>query len=139
MRVDTPETPTSNFVEIKWREYSLDYGFHNFETSSISKGTTFTFHKQKYKTAQKLFYTHALNSEVSKKVDENTLEITNEKGTVIASYPLKKVGKNNHAITMKNDVKASSIVGDYLSGILLLVCIIVLGIAGMLYRKKRKI
>jgi hypothetical protein len=23
-KVDTPETPTSNFVEIKWREYSYE-------------------------------------------------------------------------------------------------------------------
>ena len=28
LRVDTPETPTSNFVEIKWREYSFFTHYH---------------------------------------------------------------------------------------------------------------
>ncbi|WP_099156862.1 D-alanyl-D-alanine carboxypeptidase family protein [Virgibacillus ndiopensis] len=117
----------------------LDYGFNNFETSSISKGTTFTFHEQKYKTSKKLFYTHRLNNEVNNEVNENdTLEITSESGAVLASYPLKKVKEDSQTITMKDDVKISSIFGDYLSAIAFVLVVIVLCITGVFYRRKQK-
>ncbi|WP_407272979.1 D-alanyl-D-alanine carboxypeptidase family protein [Radiobacillus sp. PE A8.2] len=76
----------------------LDYGFENFETSSISKGTTFTLNKQEYIAPKRMFYTHSLNEKVSKKVNDNgSLEIINEDGNIISSHPLNKVETEDNA------------------------------------------
>lgn len=45
----------------------LDYAFENFQTSKISKGTSFMFDGQEYKSAKKIFYTYSLDDQVKKK------------------------------------------------------------------------
>ncbi|MEN1970117.1 D-alanyl-D-alanine carboxypeptidase family protein [Lentibacillus sp. N15] len=46
----------------------LNYGFNNFETSSIFKGMTFTIRGQKFIVPKMLSYTYRLNGEVNKKL-----------------------------------------------------------------------
>ncbi len=46
-KVDTPETPTSNFVEIKWREYSYLTPLHLFLGGSVTLGLLLTVNNVK--------------------------------------------------------------------------------------------
>src|SRR5699024_9975404 len=70
----------------------LNYGFENFKTVSISKGSTYTIDGKKYKSSKKLFFTRRSNVKVNKEIKKDgTLEIVNEDGTVLTSFQLDKV------------------------------------------------
>ncbi|MFD1363191.1 D-alanyl-D-alanine carboxypeptidase family protein [Lentibacillus salinarum] len=121
----------------------LDYGFENFETSSISKGATFSLGEQKYMAPKRIPYTHSLNEQVSKKViDNGSLEVTNEAGNVIASYPLNKVETEENVVKQEKikeeiiankDAKTSSMVGGHFLEFIFMLFITVLSIAGIIY------
>lgn len=75
-------------------EKLLDYGFENFATSSIKKGTVFTVSDQKYKTSNTLNYISPLNEQINKKVNEDgTLNIFNHENTLIATFQLEKINR----------------------------------------------
>lgn len=119
----------------------LDYGFENFQRSSISKGTIFKVNNQAYQTSGKLFYTHLKNNNISTELKQNgTLEIVNQDGKVINSFLLAKLKKELEETEDKNtitkDIKRSSVTGDYVSSLVdVVMAIIFISLAGVLYRK----
>lgn len=70
----------------------LDYGFEQYETSSIPKGTKFIIEDNEFKTMKDFYYTHKIGENVIKSVNKDGMfEIVNENQEVIASLQLKNV------------------------------------------------
>jgi len=77
----------------------LDYGFNNFETSSIDKGTTFMHDEQEFITPEKYFYSYAKGDQLQEEVSDNgMLEVKNQDNEVIASFQLDKITRESTAI-----------------------------------------
>ncbi|WP_235000443.1 D-alanyl-D-alanine carboxypeptidase family protein [Virgibacillus dakarensis] len=95
----------------------LNYGFNNFETSTISEGTIFTVNDQRFSVPEKLSYTNRINGKISKKMKKNgELDIVNQSGDVITTFMLDKMekeGKSTKMTTSRNEVKGSSMLGSY--------------------------
>lgn len=86
----------------------LDYGFENYKSSTIPKGTTFKVEDQKYVTSDKITYTHLKGEQISKTTKEDgTLEVINQEGIVLASSQLVKVLNENN--NTKTEIKNKSI------------------------------
>jgi len=117
----------------------LDYGFANFEQSAIDKGTIFEAGNEKYKTAHHLTYTHKINEEVHQDIsDEGVLKLRKQNGEVISSFQLEKPGKKKVSETTENDVKEDSILGSTLFMTVIPIIVVMIGIIGVVYRRKRK-
>ncbi|MFD2922593.1 D-alanyl-D-alanine carboxypeptidase family protein [Halobacillus naozhouensis] len=68
----------------------LNYGFENFQTSSISEGTAYHVDGKEYIAPKKLYYTHFKTKQVVEKVKAGgVLEITDQAGKVLSSFQLK--------------------------------------------------
>ncbi|MGJ9458679.1 D-alanyl-D-alanine carboxypeptidase family protein [Oceanobacillus sp. CF4.6] len=73
----------------------LDYGFENFSTSSIEKGSVFTVDEQEYVAPKRLSYTHSPDDKFRETVDESgTLKIVGQNDT-IASFQLEEINKES--------------------------------------------
>nr|WP_245251136.1 D-alanyl-D-alanine carboxypeptidase family protein [Virgibacillus litoralis] len=119
----------------------LNYGFENFEQSSVAKGTTFKAGEQTYKTSEELRYTHMKGEQVNREVNaDGTLDIVSEDGTIINSYHLDKFPKRvklNESSTVNKDIKANSMFGDYFPMLVITAIIIVLSLLVLFYSRKR--
>lgn len=119
----------------------LDYGFNNFETSTIGEGSIFTVDNKKYKTSSKIIYTHSINEQVSRNVNNNgELEIINENGDVISSYPLNKVERNlseeqkiNELSTGINEKNTGLLFGGHLLEFLFVMLVSLIIVGGFIY------
>jgi serine-type D-Ala-D-Ala carboxypeptidase (penicillin-binding protein 5/6) len=79
----------------------LDYGFENFKTTSIDKGSVFTVGEQEYIAPEELSFTHPSDSLLDKQVEQDgTLEIVSQNET-IASFELDKIKKGNVKVDTK--------------------------------------
>ncbi|UOQ94378.1 D-alanyl-D-alanine carboxypeptidase [Halobacillus shinanisalinarum] len=77
----------------------LEYGFGNFETSSIPKGTTFVGEGTDYITSKKLYFTHPLNEQVKKEVKEDgSLHITDQNGKILSSFQLSEINNDTEDV-----------------------------------------
>ncbi|WP_010647458.1 D-alanyl-D-alanine carboxypeptidase family protein [Oceanobacillus massiliensis] len=82
----------------------LDYGFENYRTSIISKGTKFKVEDQEYTASETIAYTHPKNEQLSKDIKEDgTMEIIAQDGEVAASYQLEEV--SNKTINVKTKLE----------------------------------
>ncbi|SDR12239.1 D-alanyl-D-alanine carboxypeptidase [Virgibacillus subterraneus] len=119
----------------------LNYGFENFERSSVAKGTTFKAGEQTYKTSEELRFTHMQGEQVNREVNEDgTLDIVREDGTIINSYHLDKLSdrvKINESSTVNKDIKTNSMFGDYFPMLVITAIIIVLSLLVLFYSRKR--
>ncbi|MFD1848949.1 D-alanyl-D-alanine carboxypeptidase family protein [Oceanobacillus bengalensis] len=117
----------------------LDYGFNNFETSRIREGTIFTVSNQKYRTTSDIIYTHALNEQLRKKVnDGGMLEIITQDGSVLSSYPLNKIEKartpgkeqkTNEISTASRDTNSIFVIGGHFLEFVfaMILCLVIVG------------
>lgn len=118
----------------------LDYGFDNYRTSSIEKGSTFKLDEQEFIAPEKISYTHPIGEQPQSRVNEDgMLEVVNQDDTVIASAELNKIKRDNGAAvktasSQSTFAKLLSIL-PYLSIPILLV---VLGLSVLLIRKRMK-
>lgn len=125
----------------------LDYGFDNFKTASISKGSTFTLGEKAYKASKKVYFTQSINAKLSKEVKEDgILEVLNQEGTVIASFPLDKIRKKNNKTIDVQDLNTKgvstgsrSILGEYLPKLVFVAISIALSIFGIFHSKIRRL
>ncbi|WP_153464190.1 D-alanyl-D-alanine carboxypeptidase family protein [Sediminibacillus terrae] len=73
-------------------EKLLDYGFNNFQTSTLEKGSTFTLLKEEYRLPKTLSYTHLKVDKIEKTVESSgDLIISTAQGKVLSSVELEKV------------------------------------------------
>ncbi|WP_010650455.1 D-alanyl-D-alanine carboxypeptidase family protein [Oceanobacillus massiliensis] len=121
----------------------LDYGFENYRTSIIPKGTKFMVEDQEYIASEKIAYTHPKNEQLSKEINEDgTLEIITQDGVVTASYQLKKVLNETHNVKTElknkstNEVKFESIFGHLNPYLAYFSIASLLSIIGIFYRQK---
>ncbi|RSK26595.1 D-alanyl-D-alanine carboxypeptidase [Bacillus sp. HMF5848] len=86
----------------------LDYGFTNFKTSVIPKGTIYIQNEEKFRTTDDIMYTYSKNEHVTKHLHEDgTLDVVGEDGSIISSFKLETDSEKK----IKNDeVKGSSII-----------------------------
>lgn len=120
----------------------LDYGFENFKKSIIPKGKTFKAGVQEYVTSEKITYTHRLNEQIRKEMNDNgLLKIVSQNGSTISSYRLTKVKKEKikEIKTVHKDVKTNSMFGDYVPTLVATLIIIVMGLLVLFYRRLRNI
>lgn len=119
----------------------LDYGFENFERSSIDKSVIFAADSKEYKLPRSVTYTYKKDEQVREEVsDEGLLNIVAQNGKTISSFQLEKVNENeNPEITSDNDVKEDSILDSSSFMVFLLVIVSVLGIVALIYRRKRQL
>lgn len=99
-------TLNSNFQRGAYNDTTklLNYGFKNFQTSTISKRTTFIVNGVKYKVPQKLSFTKPLNREVSKKIKDGKLKVIDQKnGSVLTSLQLDKVESKKEKVKREQD------------------------------------
>lgn len=88
----------------------LDYGFENFTTSSIPKGTIFTFGEQEYAAPEELVYTHAQKDKLEEKMEaDGILKLVNESGQAVDSFQLEEVNKDKPVIASKSSSNQSNI------------------------------
>lgn len=120
----------------------LDYGFENYRTSIIPKGTKFMVGDQEYIVFEKITYTYPKNEQLSKETKEDgTLEITTQNGIVIASYQLKEVPNetNNVKTELKSkptsEVRFESIFGHLNPYLSYFSIAFLLSIIGIFYRQ----
>lgn len=97
----------------------LDYGFENYRTSTVPKGTKLMIGDQKYIASEKITYTYPKNEKLSKNTKEDgTLEIITQEGIVIASNQLKEVlnetnnAKSEFKNNSTNELRFESIFGQ---------------------------
>lgn len=114
----------------------LDYGFENFERSTIAKGTVFKSDGQAYKTPRNLTYTHRENKPVTKEVNGNgILKVVSQSGMLMTSFPLDKKEKKKESNMVSKKVNTNSFFGEhqtmFVAGL-----IIFLGLTGLYYRRR---
>lgn len=81
----------------------LDYGFENFTTSSIPKGTTFTFGEQEYAATEELVYTHAHKDKLEEEMDaDGILKLVNENGEIVNKFQLDEVNRDKPVVASKS-------------------------------------
>ncbi|WP_087973218.1 D-alanyl-D-alanine carboxypeptidase family protein [Oceanobacillus rekensis] len=79
----------------------LDYGFENFMTTSIEKGSIFTVDEEEYIAPEKLSYTYKPGAKLQEMVEQDgTLEIVSQNET-IATFKLDKINKGNVQVENK--------------------------------------
>ncbi|WP_079527170.1 D-alanyl-D-alanine carboxypeptidase family protein [Halobacillus hunanensis] len=67
----------------------LNFGFENFQTSSISKGSSYKVDGEEYIVSKELYYTHSKDEEPVEEIKPGgEMEITNQAGEVLASFQL---------------------------------------------------
>ncbi|QKY71441.1 D-alanyl-D-alanine carboxypeptidase family protein [Lentibacillus sp. CBA3610] len=117
----------------------LDYGFDNFEQSTLDEGTTFEAGNQEYKLPQTVTYTHDSDGDVRQEVsDEGLLKLIDQNGKVISSFQLENNDENLPAASAEKDVKEDSILDSSSLMIVLPFIVIIVGIMALVYRRKRK-
>ncbi|MRG86865.1 D-alanyl-D-alanine carboxypeptidase family protein [Salinibacillus xinjiangensis] len=121
-------------------ENLLDYGFDNFETSSLEGGTVIQVNNHGYRLPDKVYYTHSSNEDhVEKQLAKNgTLKLVAQDGELTSSVELKPVEKKSSQTQKINSSGGVASNLDYISlsfvfGSLL----IVLGLAVMIYKKRK--
>ncbi|MFS0752827.1 D-alanyl-D-alanine carboxypeptidase family protein [Oceanobacillus sp. 1P07AA] len=118
----------------------LDYGFKNYRTSIIPKGTKFMVADQEYIASEKIAYTYPKSEQLSKATKEDgTLEITTQDGIEIASYQLKEVLNETKTELKKklvNEVRFDSIFGHLNPYLAYFSIAFLLSIIGIFYRQK---
>ncbi|MGJ9459014.1 D-alanyl-D-alanine carboxypeptidase family protein [Oceanobacillus sp. CF4.6] len=121
----------------------LDYGFENYRTSIIPKGTKFMVEDQEYIVSEKIAYTYPKNEQLSKETKEDgTLEITTQDEIVIASHQLKEVLNKTNKVKTElknkptNEVRFESIFGHLNSYLAYFSIAFILNIIGIFYRQK---
>ncbi|MUK89265.1 D-alanyl-D-alanine carboxypeptidase [Ornithinibacillus sp. L9] len=82
----------------------LDYAFENFQTTSISKGTTFSTGDVDYEVTKDIFYTHKTDVEVEEKInEEGILNVLNKNDdTLIATFQLDQVDSEANDRSLAN-------------------------------------
>ncbi|WP_337019781.1 D-alanyl-D-alanine carboxypeptidase family protein [Oceanobacillus massiliensis] len=86
----------------------LDYGFENFNTSSIGKGDMFRVEGEEYTATHNISYTYSPDDDIHKIMEEDgTLKIVNQRRE-IASFQLEKVNDESSGIVNKASAKGSS-------------------------------
>lgn len=79
----------------------LDYGFENFMTTSIDKGSIFNVGEQEYIAPEKLVFTHRPDAKLNETLKQDgTLEIVSRNKT-IAAFELEKVDKGSSKVMPK--------------------------------------
>jgi serine-type D-Ala-D-Ala carboxypeptidase (penicillin-binding protein 5/6) len=112
----------------------LDYGFDNFESTSITKGTVFKSNGQEYKVPKKLYYTNAIDSEIKKEVTKDgSLEIHNTNGNIIDSFKLESVIKKD-TLNKKNPETNAEPTNSLVHPVFI-VLVIAIFIVAFVYRK----
>ncbi|WP_167751391.1 D-alanyl-D-alanine carboxypeptidase family protein [Lentibacillus salicampi] len=117
----------------------LDYGFGRFTHSTIAKGMTFETDDTEYKTTQPLTITHKTDGELQKDVsEEGVLKVRKRKGEVVDTFQLEKTKQDRRSETAKSDVKKNSVLGSSALMAVVSIVVVMIGIIGVLYRRKRK-
>ncbi|WP_339227450.1 D-alanyl-D-alanine carboxypeptidase family protein [Oceanobacillus sp. FSL K6-2867] len=138
-------TLKSNVVEDAYNDTIklLDYGFENFTTSSIPKGTTFTFEDQQYATPEKIVYTHAQNDKLVEKVEVNgVLKMMNQDGEAVDTFQLDEIKKDKPAVAARsseNQPSAASIVMERFFSSTYLSIVFFIGVITIFYFQVRKL
>jgi D-alanyl-D-alanine carboxypeptidase len=123
----------------------LDYGFENYQTSSISKGKTYEIDKKKFVAPRNLYYSHPIRSKVKEVMNKNgTLELINEDQEVISEFSLDLIKKTEKKVepTAVTDASSKSNpleLENYVSKIMILSIGLAAGLIGFFYNQVRKI
>ena len=120
----------------------LDYGFENFTTSSIPKGTTFTFGEQEYATTEELAYTHAHKDKLEEEMDaDGILKLVNENGEIVNKFQLDEVNRDKPVVASKsssNQPNIASIMERFFSSTYLYLAFFI-GVLMIFYFQVRKL
>ncbi len=82
----------------------LNFGFENFQTSSIPKGSSYKVDGEEYIVRKNLYYTHSKDEQPVEEIKSGgVLEITNHYGDVLAAFQLEDPASSN-----EKDAKAQS-------------------------------
>ncbi|MBR3118277.1 MAG: D-alanyl-D-alanine carboxypeptidase [Oceanobacillus sp.] len=120
----------------------LDYGFENFTTSSIPKGTTFTFGEQEYAATEELVYTHAHKDKLEEEMDaDGILKLVNENGEIVNKFQLDEVNRDKPVVASKsssNQPNIASIMERFFSSTYLYLAFFI-GVLMIFYFQVRKL
>ncbi|AQQ55497.1 D-alanyl-D-alanine carboxypeptidase family protein [Planococcus lenghuensis] len=115
----------------------LDFGFDNFETSSIPTNSSFFVGDVEYNTPREIVYTHPAGEQVAIEVKEDgKLRITDQDGTLLSSYqfPVNRNSEKNRSSIQKDS-------GSFLEQVFsnsLYLSVIVVSVLSLLYYQVRK-
>ncbi|MFC4024351.1 D-alanyl-D-alanine carboxypeptidase family protein [Oceanobacillus longus] len=118
----------------------LDYGFENFSTSSIEKGSVFTVDEQEYEAPKKMSYTHSTDDKIRETVDESgTLKIVSQNDT-IASFQLEEINKESVEVEtqLASDQTETSLLGKLFSVLPYIIIIFGVGMIVVFFTTIRK-
>lgn len=122
----------------------LDYGFENYQTSTIAKGKYYEIDDKEFAVQRNLYYSHPIGSQVTEVINANgTLEILNQDQEVISEFSLELMNKtenNDESNAVEASFKKNPIeLENHISKIIFLSMGLAAGIVGLFYNQVRKI
>ncbi len=119
----------------------LDYGFENYQTSTIAKGKKYEIGDKEFAAPKNLYYSHPIGSQVTEVMNKNgTLEILNQDQEVISEFSLELINKTDELNAVEASIKSNPVdLENHISKIIFLSMGLAAGIVGLFYNQVRKI